>query len=182
MIAGLPSPVDAVRALRRWAVSRQTPHTDGLLLPGEAVITVTDAETGAVLDRQVVNNRPKDGYMKTLINELDPNSSQSAIEASHFAVGTDGSESVSGFLGSEQFRDPVAASNDKGSTIEVTAELAKGDANGLSNDLKEAGLTNTDDSTTDTPINRITIEPITKTDEIEVKFRFKTSFIPEEEL
>ena len=108
-------------------------------LSANVAITVHDADTGAVLERQEAHNLVVNAGLNLIRDLLD---GDAVAGITHFAVGTGSSAVAAGdtTLSTEVFRAAVTGRTSNAQQLVVTYYLASGSANG--NTLTNAGLFN----------------------------------------
>ncbi|WP_459191816.1 hypothetical protein [Halosimplex sp. J119] len=109
-------------------------------------------------------NTVNDDWHEHVVDILDRGQNPDAVEASHFAVGTDNTAPTSGDdgLGGEVYRSSVATTSDDGRDLTVTCFLDSTEANGHS--LVEMGLFTGPQSSGELQLNHALIDAINKTD------------------
>lgn len=104
------------------------------------------------------------GFHEHLVDVIDPNQSVTAIDASHVALGTDGSSTTytDTGLGDEVYREAIDSSKDLGTVLRLETLIGESDANG--NTIREAGLVS--EASGGTFIDHGLLEEIEKTNEV----------------
>lgn len=113
-------------------------------------------------------------FHENIVDVVDPNQSVSAIDASHLALGDDGSSTAYGDTGltNEIYREGVDSTTDNGNDLKTSTLLAEDEGNG--NTYRELGLVSA--STGGTFFNHSLIEARTKTNEETMTFEVVLQF------